>query len=118
LAPSLVVLDPELMEIIPGINPGVVEIVEGDTDSVITDRFEPDDPDMGAAMHQCLLSWTMPLHLGRGALDPKILGPETKPASVVERDFEYLFSPLQAEFDRPASGSVRAQPRLSRLTLR
>src|SRR6516165_817944 len=73
---------------------------------------------MGAAVYQCLLPRTMPLYLGGGALDPKILGRETKLASVVERDFEYLFISLQAEFDRPAGGTVRAQPRPSRFRLR
>jgi hypothetical protein len=111
------VLDPELMEITPGVNAGIMQIVEGDADGVITDWFEADDPDMGAAMHQCLLSRTMPLHLGRRALDAKILGRKAEAASIVERDFQYLFSPLEAEFDRPASGNIRAQPRLSRLTL-
>jgi hypothetical protein len=44
-------IDPELMEITPGINPCVVEVVKGDADGVIADWFEADDPDMGAAMH-------------------------------------------------------------------
>ena len=39
-------LDPELMEITPGVNAGIMQIVEGDADGVITDWFEADDPEL------------------------------------------------------------------------
>src|SRR4029077_20646793 len=48
-APALIVLDPELIEVIPGKDAGVVQIVEFDAHRVIADRFEIHDADMGAA---------------------------------------------------------------------
>src|SRR5262249_48921037 len=85
IAPALLLLHAELVEIAPGINPGIVEIVEDDANGVIADRFEADDPDMSAAVDQCLLPSTVPLHLGRRTLDSQILGRKLKPAAVVER---------------------------------
>src|SRR5438045_724960 len=74
LAPTLFVLVAELVKVIPGINAGIVQIVEGDADSVIADRFEPDDADLSAAVYQRLLPRTMALHLGGRAFDAQIFG--------------------------------------------
>src|SRR5947209_4092974 len=49
LAPTLFMLGAELVKVIPRINPGVVQIVKFDPDSVIADRFEPHNADMTAA---------------------------------------------------------------------
>jgi hypothetical protein len=88
------VLDTELVEVIPRIDPGVVQIVEFNPDGVIADRFQLHDPDMGAAVDQSLLPRTVPLHLRGWALDAQILGGKAKVAAVVERDLEQLFRPL------------------------
>ncbi len=48
LAPALVALDAELVEIGPGIDAGVVQIVEDDAHGIVADRLQRDDPDMGA----------------------------------------------------------------------
>jgi hypothetical protein len=45
---------------------------------------------MRPAVHENLLPGTMPLHLGRRALDPQIFGREAKTAAVVEFDLEQL----------------------------
>src|SRR3981081_2177811 len=103
----------ELVEITPGVDPGVVEIVECNPDGIIADGFKADDPDMSAAVHQRLLPRTVPLHFGGWAFDPQIFRRKAKAVTVVERDFQYLFSPLQAEFNRPACGISRAQARAS-----
>jgi hypothetical protein len=53
LAPTLFALDTELIEVGPGVDAGVVQIVEGDAHGIIADRLEPepepDDPDMRTA---------------------------------------------------------------------
>src|SRR3954447_9140216 len=74
LAPTVLMLGAELVKIIPGIDPGVVQIVEFNPDGVIADRFQLHDPDMGTAVDQCLLSRTVPPHLRGWALDAQILG--------------------------------------------
>src|SRR5712692_4827761 len=94
VAPAFLVLDTKLVEIAPGVDPGVVEIVEGDANRVVADRLEPDHPDMGPPGHQRFLPRPVPLHLGRRALDPQILGRKAKSAAVVEGDLEELFRPL------------------------
>src|ERR1700730_6490860 len=86
IAPAPLALDTELVKIAPGIDPGVVEIVEGYANSVVADRLDPDDPDMGAPRHQRLLPRTVSLHFGRWALDPQILCWKTKLTAVVKGD--------------------------------
>jgi len=49
LAPTLFPLDTELIEVGPGVDAGVVQIVEGDAHGIIADRLEPDDPHMRTA---------------------------------------------------------------------
>ena len=108
LAPALFALDAELVKVIPGINAGVVQIVEGDLYGVIADRFEPHDADMGAAVDQRLLSRTVALNLRGRALDAQVFGGKGKMTAVIERDIEPLFRPLQAQLHWPARCSARA----------
>ena len=79
-------LDAELIEISPRVDPGVVQIVEGDAHRVIADRLQSDDSDMCTAGDQGLLPGSVPLHLGRRALDPQILGRQAEPAESVENE--------------------------------
>src|ERR1700730_1980709 len=109
VAPAPLALDTELIKIAPGVDPGVVKIVEGDANRVVADRLDPDDPDMGAPGYQRLLPRTVPLHFSRRALDPQILGRKTKLAAVVKGDIEELFRLLQAELYRPVRCLARAQ---------
>src|SRR5258708_37788620 len=98
-APALLVFEAELVEIGPGIDPGVVEIVEGDAHRVVADRLQRDDPDMGAAGDQCLLPGSMTLDFGRRAFDAQILGRETELATVVVGDLEQLLRLFEAQLD-------------------
>src|SRR5215469_11226510 len=84
LAPAFLMFYAELVEVIPRIDPGIMKIVEGDTDSVIADRFNTDDADMGPTVHERLLSRTMALHFGGWALDTQIIRGQGKMAAVVE----------------------------------
>src|SRR5690349_12113840 len=65
VGPAFIVLGAELVQVIPGVNPGVVEIVELDAHRVIADRFEIDDPDMGALADDRLLPGAVALQFGR-----------------------------------------------------
>ena len=100
-------LDPELMEVTPGINPSVVEIVEGDAHGVVAHRLQPDDPNMCASGNQGLLARTVSLDLGRWALDTQIFGREAKPGAVVEGNFEQLFRFFEAQLERPTRRPAR-----------
>ena len=105
--PALFVLDAELIEVGPGIDPGVMQIVEGDAHSVVPHRLQPDDTDMRASGNQGLLARTVSLDLGRWALDTKLFGRETKPGAVVEGNFEQLFRFFEAQLERPARRPAR-----------
>jgi hypothetical protein len=85
------VLDAEHIEIGLGIDPGIVQIIEGDAHSIVADRLQPDDPDVSAPGDQGLLPGSVPLNLGRRAFDPQILGRKTTAGAVVEGDLEQLF---------------------------
>src|SRR5258705_4011583 len=101
-APALLVFEAELVEIGPGIDPGIVEIVEGDAHRIVADRLQRDDPDMGAAGDQCLLAGSVTLDFGRWALDAQIFGREAEPATVVVGDLEQLLGFFETQLDRPA----------------
>src|SRR5579883_2117131 len=102
IAPAAFLLQAELTQIAPGIDAGVVEIVELDADSVIADRLDLENADLGAAMDELFLARPVPLHFGGRALDAEILGREAKPRAVIEGDLEHLFRPPQADLGRPA----------------
>src|SRR5215469_15197743 len=112
LAPAFLMFYAELVEVIPRIDPGIVEIVEGDTDSVIADRFNTDDADMGPTVHERLLSRTMALHFGGWALDTQILRGQGKMAAVVECNIEQFFRSFEAQLQRPARRAARAHETL------
>jgi len=101
-APALFVLDAELIEVGPGIDPGVMQIVEGNAHGVVAHRLQPDDPDMRASGNHGLLARTVSLDFGRWALDTQIFGRETKPGAIVEGNFEQLIRFFEAQLERPA----------------
>src|SRR3984957_20179473 len=74
VAPAFRLLDAQLIKVVPGENPGVVQVVELDPDRVITDRLQFHDADMDAAGDGDLVSWVVALHLRRGAFDPQVFG--------------------------------------------
>src|SRR5204863_2590509 len=102
--PALIVFDAELVQVIPGIDPGVVQVVELDPDRVIADRLHFENADMGALGDDDLFAGPMPLDLGRGALDPQILGRKAESLAVVVFYIEALFGALQAKQHRPRPG--------------
>src|SRR5215510_11196250 len=65
--PQLVLTAAQFVEIGPGIDAAVVEIVKADADGVVADRFYADDPDMAPAGDDLLLTRSMALDLGRWA---------------------------------------------------
>src|SRR5258708_25071257 len=103
-APALLLFDAELVEIGPGKDAGIVEIVEFDADRVIADRLDGKDADMGTAVDKLFLRRIVALHLGRRALDAEIFGGEVKSLALVEIDLQRLLGGLQPEFDRPVHG--------------
>src|SRR4051794_10019147 len=67
VAPAPVVLDSEPVQILPGVDAGIVQIVEFDAHRVIADRLQIENADMGALGDDALLAGTVPLHLCRRA---------------------------------------------------
>src|SRR5271163_4450175 len=92
--PAARLLLAELVEILPGIDPGIVQIVEADPHRVVADRLERQDADLAAPGDDGLLARPMALDLGRRAFDAQILGRQDEPAAVVEIDLEPLLGLL------------------------
>src|SRR5690348_11908658 len=99
--PALLLLDPKLIEIIPGIDPGIVQVVELDADGVIADRFKIDDADLRALRNDDFLARPVALDFGRGAFDTQIFGRQAEVLPIVEFDVDPFFRALQPQFDRP-----------------
>src|SRR5260370_1411222 len=101
IAPAFMLLDAELVEIVPGKDAGVVQIVELDPDGVVADRLQFEDADMGALADDRLLPGAVPLQFGRRAFDPQIFGRQAETLAVIEFDVEALFGAFEAQLDRP-----------------
>src|SRR5689334_21080936 len=91
----------EAVEIAPGVDAGVVHVVELDPDRVIADRLDRHDADMAAAGDQLLLARPVALHFSRRTLDPQQLGRKAELGAVVEIDLQRLLGLLQPDLDRP-----------------
>src|SRR5471032_2201080 len=102
--PTLRLLDAELIEIGPGKDAGIVEIVELDAQRVVADRLDSQDADMGAAVDELLLRRVVALHLGRRALDAEIFGSQAEALAVVEIDLQRPLFRLEPDLDRPMHG--------------
>ena len=63
--PALVLLVAQRVQIIPGEDAGIVEIVEGDADRIVADRLDLQDRDVALARHGHALLGRMALHFGR-----------------------------------------------------
>src|SRR5271154_2631420 len=67
--PELLALLAQLVEMGPGKDAGVVEIVELDADGVVAHGLKLQDADMGPAGDDLFLRGAVTLDLGRGAFD-------------------------------------------------
>src|SRR5439155_14891917 len=87
----------EAVEIAPGVDASIVQVVELDADGVVADRLDAHDADMAAAGDDGLLAGAVALHLGGGTLDPQQLGRIAELRIVVEVDLQQLLVLLQAD---------------------
>src|SRR5690242_2286475 len=70
--PALVTAEP--IQRRPGIDPGLMPIVEPDADRVVADRLDLGQADTAFAGYRHLLARVVALHLGRRAFDAQQLG--------------------------------------------
>ena len=54
----------KIVEALPGIDPGIMQVIESDANCVVANRFNFHDPDMSAPGDQLALARPMPLNLG------------------------------------------------------
>src|SRR5262249_36769997 len=109
--PARGLLAAELVQIFPGIDAGVVQIVEDEAYGVVADRLDAKNAHMPATSDDLALAGSVALHLRAGALYAKILGGELESRAVVEIYFQALFRALQADFRgrrHQVSSSLRA----------
>ena len=95
----------EAVEIGPGINPRIVQVVEGDADGVMADGFDLHDADMAAAGND-LFALAVALDLGRGALHPQQFRRQGKIGAVIEAHMQCLGLPLEPYLARPTLGAA------------
>ena len=88
--PVLVVVLAQVVEGLPGVDAGVVVVVEVELDGVVADLFDFFDVDVLLADLQGFLSGAMALHFGGGGVDAQVFGGQVESAAVVEGDFQYV----------------------------
>src|SRR5579871_3269165 len=91
-------LAPELVQVLPGVQAGVVAVVEDQLDRVLADRVHRADVHVLLAQHERLLPRTVALHLGRGGVHPQVLERQLEAAAVVEAHLEQPRRAAQADF--------------------
>src|SRR5690242_13740290 len=99
--PERVVVAAKLMEISPAVEAGRMAIIEDDSDGVVADRIEPDDPDAFLAGHRDLLAGTVTLDLGARTFDSQKLGRQLEAGAVLEGDGDGAAAGLEADFLGP-----------------
>src|SRR5512132_3041308 len=89
------------VEPVPGVEAGVVAVVEADADRVRADRLDARDADMPLAGADRLPLRVVAPHLRRRALDAEQFGGQSKAPTVIEIDLEELFRALHPDLGRP-----------------
>jgi NAD(P)-dependent dehydrogenase (short-subunit alcohol dehydrogenase family) len=116
--PAFVAFAAESQQIVPGIDPAVVQVVEDEPHRVMADRLDLHDADMAPPGHDHPLAGPVPLHLGRGALDAEVFGRQRIGLAIVEGDVQHLLRAVQPDFGRrrhqpslrASSGSMIGMP--------
>jgi len=98
--PPPVLLPSDLVEIIPGEDPGVMHVVEQETNRIVPNRLDRHDANMTTSEDCRALRRSVTLNLGAGTLDAQVLCREHKIVAVVERHVKLLFSLDQTNFKR------------------
>jgi hypothetical protein len=98
--PVVLIIQAEPIEGIPGVDAGVVFIVEVQTDGIITHRIDMGYIHSFFAHLQDLLPWTMALYLRGGGEYPEILRGITEFTAIVEADLQYAGLLVQMDLGR------------------
>src|SRR5262249_2700177 len=101
--PDLVVVLAEMAQVVPGVDPGVVQVVELDAQRVVANRLDLENADLAALGDDLLLAGPMAHHLGRWAFDAQIFGGVLEGLAVVELDLERALLFEEADLARPAA---------------
>src|SRR5262249_28878248 len=91
----------QLVEVRPGINTGIVKVVEYDAHRVVADRLQVDDSDLSPTRDQLLLAGTMALDFGRRALHAEEFRRKAKRHAIVEVNLENFLCLPQTNFRWP-----------------
>ena len=81
-------IPPELMQIPPGEQAGVMAIVKDDFHRIVSDRLHCTDPYVFLSEHQHLLSGAMPFDFRGGRVHPQVLKRQLKAAAVRKADLQ------------------------------
>ena len=99
--PIGIVIAAELMEVVPAVDSGGVEIVEDEADSVISYRMELEDGDVLFARNGFSLLRRVALDLCAWTFDAEIFGGQAKDVAIVEHDADRLAILVEAQLFGP-----------------
>src|SRR5690606_2486925 len=98
IGPERVLVMTAVIEPFPGVDAGIVQVVEAQPHGIGADRLDADDADMAPAGHQGLLSRAMALDLGRGTFNAQEFRREAELLAIGEADFKPLVGRDVAQF--------------------
>src|SRR5262249_45260046 len=99
--PNLALGLAQLVEIGPGVDAGVVPVIEEDADRVVAHRLDGVDGNMAFAGDRDPGIAAMALDLGGGAFDPEEFRREAEPRPVLERHLQDFLGPDETDFAGP-----------------
>src|SRR5882762_3883984 len=91
----------EFQKIGPREEPGIVQIIEDDTNSIMADGLQTHDLHVALARHELTLQRTVALNFGAGRFYPQIFGPELILLAIVKRHGERILGGVKLQFGRP-----------------
>src|SRR6185312_308343 len=88
-----------LVEVFPGVEAGVVAIIEDELHGVLAYRLDRAHADRLFAEYQGLLARAVPFDLGRRGMDAQVLERQLEAAAILEGDFQQARCAAQLDFD-------------------
>src|SRR5450759_487090 len=88
----------KVIEIVPGIEPGIVPVRKFELDGIRADRLDRLDRDVLLADLEHFLPWPVAAHFRRRRKDAQVFASELKVLTVVKRDFQDVRHLVQLDF--------------------
>src|SRR3569833_2855906 len=100
LAPVRFLVAAQLVQVLPGVQAGVVPVIEHQLDRILPDRLDDPDTDSLLSKHQLFLARSVALHFRGRRMDTQVLEWQLETTAVLEAHLEHSRCLTQFDFCR------------------